>query len=105
MQGTGEEIFTHAKSGDTIIGRRVQPGEALEETDVYDSMTGKWESCACPGLTLALSAPATWVRPARCRSCGGSGKNCTNPHCDHPGHYCGACNGSGKEQPRGKVPA
>lgn len=46
-----------------VFGRQLDPGEVLEETDVYDSTSGNWDPCPVPGLPIGEGNTATWVRP------------------------------------------
>lgn len=48
--------------GTTVSGRLLEVGEVLQEDDVYESTTGEWVKCPCPGLTLATTH-MRWVRP------------------------------------------
>jgi len=41
----------------------LQPGDKLEATDLYDSMTGQWSTCPCPGLTVQEGCDTIWIRP------------------------------------------
>jgi hypothetical protein len=41
---------------------RLGQGAILRDEDVYDSTTGQWEKCLCPGLELRAT-PTIWVRP------------------------------------------
>ncbi|PIT88526.1 MAG: hypothetical protein COU29_01955 [Candidatus Magasanikbacteria bacterium CG10_big_fil_rev_8_21_14_0_10_36_32] len=59
-----KELHTHPKNpNEKIFGQRLQAGDIVEEDDVYDSSSGKWEVCPCPGLTLQESVNTYWVRP------------------------------------------
>lgn len=55
--------FRHPRSGRVIVGVAIEPGETLLETDVYDSTSGEWVPCPCPGVRLQSVRGATWVRP------------------------------------------
>ena len=46
-----------------VWGIRLSPGDVLEETDMYDSTTGKWAKCPCPGLVVPKDTKTIWVRP------------------------------------------
>ena len=51
-----------------VLGRRLRSGEVLLATDVYESTSGRWEPCPCPGIRLLLpqgenSSAVLWVRP------------------------------------------
>ncbi len=47
-----------------VIGFLLEDGDILEETDVYDSASGSWEPCPCPGLVISGTTEMTqWVRP------------------------------------------
>lgn len=47
-----------------IFGRELETGDVLEATDVYDSTSGTWEPCPCPGLTIQAARNGTvWIRP------------------------------------------
>lgn len=58
------ERFIHPVSGAVIWGHRVTAGTVLRETDVYDSSSGAWEPCPCPGLTFQGGNHITWVSPS-----------------------------------------
>lgn len=47
----------------TTYGHELEAGDVLEEGDVYDSTSGQWSKCPCPGLTLAAGITTKWVRP------------------------------------------
>jgi len=52
--------------GDVVLGNQLETGDVLEPTDVYESTSGRWELCPCPGLTLEASLEGPiWVRPNR----------------------------------------
>ena len=59
--------FIHPISADRIEGVRILPEDKLQSSDVYDSTSGKWEKCPCPGLVLQKGSgegnPIIWVRP------------------------------------------
>ncbi len=57
--------ITHPKSNEVIEGTQLGYGDVLSENDVYDSSSGKWEKCPCPGLVLQNGTAAIWVRPTR----------------------------------------
>lgn len=48
-----------------VYGHELEPGDVLETSDVYNSTSGAWESCPCPGLKIQDGAGATWVRPVK----------------------------------------
>ena len=49
--------------GRTIYGQRLVVGDTLQVTDVYDSTSGEWQPCPCPGVPLtATGDTVTWVR-------------------------------------------
>ncbi len=45
-----------------IFGYKLEAGDVLEENDMYDSTTGKWEKALFPGATIPKGLSATWVR-------------------------------------------
>lgn len=47
-----------------LFGHRLEAGDKLEATDMYDSTGGDWQPCPMPGLTLQAGNAAVWVRPA-----------------------------------------
>lgn len=50
--------------GTRVYGHRLEAGDVLEATDLYDSTsTGEWTKCPAPGITLEADAPAVWIRP------------------------------------------
>jgi len=61
------EIHIHpmvkVRRDQVIFGRRLRAGETIQEGDVYDSTTGKWEKAPCPGLVIAGGCTTYWVRP------------------------------------------
>jgi hypothetical protein len=57
-------IFTrHPISSTPQYGVVLKPGDKLEATDVYDSTTGRWSPCPCPGLTVPGGGATIWIRP------------------------------------------
>lgn len=46
-----------------LFGHRLEAGDLLEATDLYDSTGGYWQPCPCPGVELQPGAKAVWVRP------------------------------------------
>lgn len=57
------KYHTTANCTRPIFGHRLEPGDVLEPTDVYDSTGGDWQPCPTPGLPLTEGAAAVWVRP------------------------------------------
>jgi hypothetical protein len=57
------ETIAHPRSGTEITGYRLQPGDTIRSTDVYDSTNGRWDAAPCPGLTLGEGTATVWVRP------------------------------------------
>lgn len=51
--------------GQSVYGHELESGDVLTETDVYDSTSGSWTPCPCPGLTLQSGSAAKWVRPVK----------------------------------------
>jgi len=47
---------------ETIYGRRLEPGEEIQEGDVYDSSSGTWQRSPCPGMTVQEGCTTIWVR-------------------------------------------
>jgi hypothetical protein len=61
---TRTPVFTrHPISATPQFGVVLKPGDKLEATDVYDSTTGQWSACPCPGLTVQEGIAAIWIRP------------------------------------------
>ncbi len=50
------KIETIYVNGDRISVQLLGPGDILEATDLYDSSSGKFQPCPCPGLQL-MPAP------------------------------------------------
>lgn len=46
-----------------VLGFTLEEGDELRETDVYDSTSGNWESCPCPGNKVGAGMVTVWVRP------------------------------------------
>jgi hypothetical protein len=48
-----------------VYGRRLEPGDVLEPTDMYNSSSGNWQFCPVPGVTLqaGIGNDVIWVRP------------------------------------------
>ena len=53
----------------TAFGRQLEAGDVLEPDDLYESTSGSWERCPCPGLTLSgpitIASAPIWVRPGK----------------------------------------
>ena len=48
----------------TIYGSLLETGDILTSWDVYESSSGHWEYCLCPGLSLtADNRGPKWIRP------------------------------------------
>lgn len=47
-----------------MIGNLLEAGDVLRPTDVYESTSGDWEPCPCPGLPIGEGVATRWVRPA-----------------------------------------
>lgn len=58
------DIHIHPRSGHYVFGEKLPAGTVLEATDLYDSSSGRWEPCPCPGLVLQEGVATTWVRPS-----------------------------------------
>jgi len=58
-------VHEHKNSGKPIYGRKLNAGETLEPTDVYDSTDGEWEKCPNPGGKVPKGNHVVWVRPQR----------------------------------------
>lgn len=56
---------THPRDvrGTPIFGIKLEPGDVIEEDDIYGSSNGCWEKATCPGVKLGDGAAATWIRP------------------------------------------
>ena len=47
-----------------VFGSPIEAGTRLETTDVYDSTSGRWERCPCPGIILEVASDhVRWIRP------------------------------------------
>ena len=55
-------LIKHPESGALILGERLPVGTRLLDTDYYDSTTGKWAPCPCPGLVIQEGCDVIWVR-------------------------------------------
>jgi hypothetical protein len=65
MQAIPQTWFAIAASP-RVYGRRLEPGDVLEPTDVYNSSNGHWEFCPVPGFVLQPDSTGNdviWVRP------------------------------------------
>jgi hypothetical protein len=60
-------VLTHHHPKDyskTVIGKRLESGDILEDGDVYDSTSGNWErQPILTGTRLRSGFAAYWVRP------------------------------------------
>ena len=45
-----------------IYGHRLESGDVLLESDVYDSSSGYWHRCPCPGLPIMGGVATVWIR-------------------------------------------
>ncbi|OGG47297.1 hypothetical protein A2671_00110 [Candidatus Kaiserbacteria bacterium RIFCSPHIGHO2_01_FULL_49_13] len=54
----------HPTSGSLLVGETLLPGTVLQETDLYPSPNGRWESCPTPGDKVEEKSMTIWVRPA-----------------------------------------
>jgi len=64
MPETKPDFHKHPKNmHDTVYGAKLVAGDVLEPTDVYDSSSGFWEQCTCPGAALGEGTATTWIRP------------------------------------------
>jgi len=63
------EAMYHHHSMDNnqkVYGKKLEAGDVLEPTDVYNSTSGKWEPTPCPGAILKKQGPnVVWVRPTK----------------------------------------
>jgi hypothetical protein len=57
------EEHIHPVSGETANGYALEPGDVLQKGDLYDSTTGKWSECPCPGHTIGNNDGLIWIRP------------------------------------------
>lgn len=55
----------HRRTNAMVFGQVLGEGEILKEDDVYESSSGRWERCTCPGVALGTRTEAhpLWVRP------------------------------------------
>jgi hypothetical protein len=61
---TKPEFFKHPNPQiPTVHGIKLKPGDVIQPSDLYASMTGGWEPAPCPGLTLQEGVDVIWVRP------------------------------------------
>lgn len=49
--------------GKAIFGFKLEPGDVIQENDVYDSSSGGWDKAPCPGLELQSGIKTVWIRP------------------------------------------
>ncbi len=64
MKEKVEVFVNYIKTGVSIHGRRLENGDVLQKDDVYNSSSGFWEKCPCPGPVLQSSNDIViWVRP------------------------------------------
>lgn len=56
------QLHSHPQSLSSVAGLRLATGALLKDEDVYDSKTGQWDKCPCPGLELRATS-TIWVRP------------------------------------------
>lgn len=65
IRETPMQTIKHGHGGPDIVGIRLMPGTIINEGDVYNSTTGKWEANS---LHVGGKVPAgdhvIWVRPA-----------------------------------------
>lgn len=47
----------------TVYGRKLVPGDVIEEGDVYESTNRDWVEAPCPGLTIQEGCETVFVRP------------------------------------------
>jgi len=58
------EAYRHPRNQfEVVIGIRLRAGDTIQEDDVYDSTSGRWEKAPCPGLVLQEGCKTYWVRP------------------------------------------
>ena len=48
-----------------LFGHLLEVGDVLEEDDMYDSTTGKWQKALFPGATIPKDLATVWVRPKK----------------------------------------
>lgn len=53
----------HPRSGLSVYGEIIKPGDTIQPDDLYDSTNGKWEKAPCSGVRLGEGTSAVWVRP------------------------------------------
>jgi hypothetical protein len=65
MPATDPKFHRHLRNMHAIIyGVKLEDGDVVEKTDVYESTNGSWERATCPGVTLGdQGARSIWVRP------------------------------------------
>lgn len=63
MTQTAKENYTYITISSALRVRRVKVGEKLGPDDLYQSTSGSWKQCPCPGLTVVEGAPTAWFRP------------------------------------------
>lgn len=57
-----EPLLYISPVGKPIFGRKLEPGDVIQENDVYATSSGGWEKAPCPGVILQ-SGSTTWIRP------------------------------------------
>lgn len=57
------ERFGRWPGGQSVYGKQLDPGDILQETDLFESSKGNWETCPCPGLRLQDGVDVVWIRP------------------------------------------
>jgi hypothetical protein len=58
------ETYNHRISGNFVFGQRLEKGDTIQSSDVYDSTTGKWEEPPQGLVGTVLQATSTvWIRP------------------------------------------
>lgn len=64
--------YIHPLNADEVLrGNKLGAGKVLQEGDMYDSTTGKWEECPSSLLGSRVNgrSPAIWIRPATIQAC------------------------------------
>ena len=54
--------YAHPQSGEKIQGMKLAPGAKIQESDFYDSTSGRWIRCPSAGGTVPEGGHVIWVR-------------------------------------------
>ncbi len=59
------KVYNYPNMENSVVGYELETGDILQQNDVYNSSSGKWEKCPCPGLMIQIERDSSviWVRP------------------------------------------